>query len=314
MDEAEDICHRLEALDGKLLRARRRASKAGTKHASWGHPELSLPQVTRSTCSAGFYKMLEMSPYLPHSLQRVTCLCEAPGGFAQAITLLHPECIVSAASMSCHIEFSPHLPRSCRVWRGNRPPRTKACHSSDIRDASVRMALVKWRYNQDAVTADGGTFCHDHDDAEALMFSLMRAQAEVGTTMLRMGGCLLLKFLQGTNPATRVLLARLEVSFSSVQVVKPLSSRRWNSERYVVCRGKRAELGRSTQQCSVELLRSLELTAWGQICGLADKVFLDADGARQKSQELRERYVALIGAVLPCSASATSELISLPGR
>lgn len=243
MDRAEDICSRLEALDRKLLHARRQVDRPGAKHTAWGHPELSLPQITRPICSAGLYKMLEMSPHLPESPQTITCLCEAPGGFAQALALLHPKCKISVVSLNCDIKFSVYLPKTCHVWRHKRRK------SSDIRDRSVRSALLKWRHDQDVVTADGGTDDHDHDAAESIAYALVHAEASVGTSMLREGGCLVLKFLQGTNPATRVLLARLEAAFKCVKVIKPLSSRRWNSERYAICTDKRAELRSVTLEC-----------------------------------------------------------------
>ena len=187
--------------------------------------------------------MLEMSPHLPESPQTITCLCEAPGGFAQALALLHPKCKISVVSLNCDIKFSVYLPKTCHVWRHKRRK------SSDIRDRSVRSALLKWRHDQDVVTADGGTDDHDHDAAESIAYALVHAEASVGTSMLREGGCLVLKFLQGTNPATRVLLARLEAAFKCVKVIKPLSSRRWNSERYAICTDKRAELRSVTLEC-----------------------------------------------------------------
>lgn len=58
----------------------------------------------------------------------------------------------------------------------------------------------------------------------------------------------------------------------------------------------------------MKLLRSLELTAWSQICGLTDRVSSDKPSALRQAQAIRERYVALMNAILRYASSPTSPL------
>lgn len=74
----------------------------------------------------------------------------------------------------------------------------------------------------------------------------MRAQTDVALRVLAPGGCFVLKIFEGCDEATHRCIARLAAEFERVSLFKPTHSRPTNSERYVVCVGRRASASSSS--------------------------------------------------------------------
>lgn len=86
------------------------------------------------------------------------------------------------------------------------------------------------------VTADGGfDFSADFNNQEGISFNLILAEAYCALRTQRNGGHFILKIYDIFNESTIYLLYMLTLFYSEVHVVKPLSSRPANSEKYIVC-------------------------------------------------------------------------------
>jgi hypothetical protein len=88
----------------------------------------------------------------------------------------------------------------------------------------------------DLVTADGAVEMN-HGRIEEEHLPLARAQTRIALQCLRQGGIFILKVFECLHPHTRNFISQLTRHFDFVSLIKPTSSRRTNSERYLVCRG-----------------------------------------------------------------------------
>ena len=202
--------------------------------AAHAHTNLSWPGARRAPASRGYFKMFEIArtcvlPSPNHALR----LCEAPGGFVQAVSDLFPAAKCMATSLAGGIAFSDSLPREWLL---------PVDHNGDILNNDARRHILDLVGPQscDLVTSDGG-FDVDHTKLEAESLVLAQAATAVATQCLAVGGTFVLKFFECNLPGTLRLLAHICAMFESVSIIKPNSSRPSNSERYIVARGFRAE-------------------------------------------------------------------------
>ncbi|KAG5512114.1 hypothetical protein JKF63_07579 [Porcisia hertigi] len=94
----------------------------------------------------------------------------------------------------------------------------------------------------DIVICDGApdvTGMHELD--EYLQHHLLLAALHITTFVLRTGGCFVTKVFRGPN--TAFLIAKSEVFFQQVRVVKPKSSRNASMESFLLCQGFRMPPG-----------------------------------------------------------------------
>lgn len=94
----------------------------------------------------------------------------------------------------------------------------------------------------DIVICDGApdvTGMHELD--EYLQHHLLLAALHITTFILRPGGCFVTKMFRGPN--TPFLVAKSEVFFAQVRVVKPKSSRNASMESFLLCQGFRLPPG-----------------------------------------------------------------------
>lgn len=90
----------------------------------------------------------------------------------------------------------------------------------------------------DLVTADGGfDFSYSFNDQEVISMQLLFAEVYAAFRIQRIGGTFILKIFDISVPSTIALLHTLAQCYDLVQIVKPLTSRPANSEKYVICQG-----------------------------------------------------------------------------
>jgi 23S rRNA U2552 (ribose-2'-O)-methylase RlmE/FtsJ len=181
--------------------------------------------------SRAFYKMMELlrnnSLVDPTKTRRALCLCEAPGGFIQAIQEINSDIDVFAQSVDFGIRFSNSINSGMYEY-------------SDLYKLETVMKFIKMAKDNkyDLITADGGIDVSDDYSLQEPK-NLRVIYCQILTTMycLKIGGNFVIKVFDCFTEETVKLLQLLHSSFEHFEIVKPVLSRPCNSEKYVVCRG-----------------------------------------------------------------------------
>ena len=223
-------------------KARVPAARAACGEARWrALTDTPAPRAPRPVvASRAYHKLREILRTCALPLPRASLhLCEAPGGFVQALAD-EVACDDAARwrwiATSLQAEGAPRpahdLPMDVGAFVRDLPAQ------GDLLDAACADALVARVGGRvmDLVTADGAA-AMDHADVEGAHLALLLAQTRVALRCLRKGGCFVIKYFEGAQPATLAWMARLTTRFDRVALLKPTTSRPTNSERYLVARG-----------------------------------------------------------------------------
>lgn len=217
----------------------------------------SIEHRNRTVINRAYHKMHEicMSCVLPHVSSSIH-LCEAPGGFVQCVAdhLRHPSKDWSWRAVT--------LADGIPVDEGRLPCDCGRFLFSDVLSEETRVvadlnAAFAGYEGVDLVTADGAVEMN-HDRIEEEHLPLARAQTRIALQCLRPGGIFILKVFECLHPHTRDLISQLTRHFEFVSLIKPVSSRRTNSERYLVCRG----LTVASSSPSIDDAQYVHATAW----------------------------------------------------
>lgn len=199
--------------------------------------QLPRPHAGTRSVSRAFYKLAEIFsscalPYPSRSLH----LCEAPGGFVQCIDRIHPD----ASTWSwVAVSLPPHASEQERVplFLTDLLPMSRGrVVLADVGDASALLSHHVQSGSFDLVTADGSSDL-DPERLEELHLPLLWKETRAALEALSRGGVLVIKFFEGRRVATLKWIAFLTLHFEAVSVIKPVTSRPTNSERYAVCQG-----------------------------------------------------------------------------
>lgn len=99
--------------------------------------------------------------------------------------------------------------------------------------------------SMDLVTADGGfDFSSDFNKQEDLSIKLIRCETYCAFHMIKHGGTYILKIYDMFHHQTINLMSLLRYCFKNLFIIKPLTSRPANSEKYLMCCGYNADKGR----------------------------------------------------------------------
>jgi len=211
----------------------------------------------RTVINRAYHKMHEicMSCVLPCVTSSVH-LCEAPGGFVQCVfeQLRHPSKDWSwrAVTLADGIPVDEErLPGDCGrfLFADVLSEETRVIRELDAAFAGTG--------GVDLVTADGAVEMN-HDRIEEEHLPLALAQTRIALQCLRPGGIYILKVFECLHPHTRDFISQLSRHFEFVSLIKPVSSRRTNSERYLVCRG----LTVGSSSLSIDDERYVHAAAW----------------------------------------------------
>lgn len=162
-------------------------------------------------------------------------LCEAPGGFGQAILSEFPtsKAIHVMSLRRKSILFHASVLQANKCFHLDDLP-----HFSDICFAAVREGIVSRVPSADLITADGAIDSDSFPElTEARNSLLIGCEIETALACQAQGGTFILKVFSISLPITIQFVALLASCYTSVSVIKPYSSRAVNDERYVVCQG-----------------------------------------------------------------------------
>lgn len=132
-----------------------------------------------------------------------------------------------------------NAPTSTGMTRTDDEPQPASSYFSSSAPSPALGASLR---KADIVLCDGApdvTGMHELD--EYLQHHLLLAALHITTFVLRAGGCFLTKMFRGPN--TAFLVAKSELFFQQVRVVKPKSSRNASMESFLLCQGFRMPLG-----------------------------------------------------------------------
>lgn len=179
--------------------------------------------------SRAFYKLYEIQrefSLINNKTKKILCLCEAPGGFVEAIlNMIKPEHITTQ-SLENSIMFSNKIPKDI-ISYGN------------ITNIKIQLDIIKKAKSlnyYDFITADGGIdVSNNYSKQEQLNTKLIAAQIHVIMYSLKKGGSCVIKIYDSFTLPMIQLLWILECNFEKIYFRKLITSRPCNSEKYIIC-------------------------------------------------------------------------------
>ena len=180
---------------------------------------------------------------------RAAFLAEGPGGFMEAFARLRATRGLGGDELHGMTLVSRH--RNVPGWRVAGIPvapgtRTHLHRGADDTGDLYRvhnidaLAAQAGEASCDIVTADGGfDFSADFNNQEEVSLPLLACEAYAALRLQRRGGAFVMKVYDLHAPPTLRLLHVLRSAYAEMRVVKPLTSRPANSEKYVVLWGFR---------------------------------------------------------------------------
>ena len=232
-DDAAEARSELQAIKGRVPSAI--DTIGSTVWRSWVEPVCTRQTVPGQTppINRAYHKMKEMlrSCCLSRRIETSVHLCEAPGGFVQAVEEWVDD---KAVWKWCAVS----LPQNPAFATDRLPLHCGAILFADVLhdDVLAQLQTSSLTLPVDLVTADGAV-AMDHSSIESEHLPLLRAQILLGLQLLRPGGTLVVKCFEVLQRDTCELVGQLTHAFRYVSIIKPNSSRPSNSERYIVCTG-----------------------------------------------------------------------------
>lgn len=181
----------------------------------------------KKRASRAFYKMIEMlrdGVINCNNPKRALCLCEAPGGFVQALQFMYPGIFIYAQSLGESIRFDNDL--DCDYE-----------YSDLTKLGSILGIIRKFKTKKfDIITADGGIdVSDDYSKQEERSMRIIFVQVLTMLYCLNVGGTFVIKIFDCFEKETVQILQLLYCNFETINIHKPVLSRPCNSEKYVVC-------------------------------------------------------------------------------
>jgi len=200
--------------------------------------------------SRAFFKLWEILCDFPEIFlsQTMKCvfLCESPGSFIQATMkyrydrgFLHDE----YHGISLNSNNDKNIPE----WKLNGFVNRVTIHygkdgTGNLYALDNILDLVETigRNTQDFCTGDGGfDFSSDFNAQELLSLRLIVCEVLTALLLQKEGGSFVLKIYDTFNESTIKILQILKQFYAKIYVIKPLTSRPANSEKYLLCTGFR---------------------------------------------------------------------------
>ena len=240
-----------------------------------------------------FFKGVELLELLEDIPENILCLCEAPGGFYEACKKLYPDSKVFAHSLMREdsIQFSNIVKSEDRL---------SVSFNGDITNENVLDAIPDMIDNVSVVFADGGLQAKNLDTEEHELLRLLSAQLYVAIRSVNPGGTIIVKMFEGNIQPTRQILELVRISFQNLDVVKPISSKLANSERYIIGYGRKNEVEESLAKLR-EIVSSVKDVTYLQDLGTKPLVSSIEDKLNKMAMEQTEGIKHLLNFCAPDS-------------
>ena len=173
-------------------------------------------------------------------------LCEAPGGFIQA--MLHKSKQLSYKTYDINAsDFHVDIKRSNIIMSE---------HINDIRKCVNTEYIIDKIQGVDFITADGCTGEYKIGQEETQIFGLLLAQTHVALNTWNNKGTFILRIYQMWQNMTQGLLWYIYLVFENIQFIKPNTFDKCSYVKYVVCTGYNKCLFESKYACKFNSIKS----------------------------------------------------------
>jgi 23S rRNA U2552 (ribose-2'-O)-methylase RlmE/FtsJ len=199
--------------------------------------------------SRSFFKLWEIlhdfsNDFFP-SNNPLKCLflAEGPGGFAEALIKYRIEHGYTADEFH-GITLKSNNDKNIPEWKIQKEvmKRIRVSYGEDNTGNLYNIRNIHHLSNSigrnsiDLITADGGfDFSSDFNGQEELSFRLILCEIYATLELQKEGGTFVLKVFDMFNHHTLKLIQLLKMFYTTMYIIKPLTSRPANSEKYIVC-------------------------------------------------------------------------------
>jgi 23S rRNA U2552 (ribose-2'-O)-methylase RlmE/FtsJ len=202
--------------------------------------------------SRSFFKLWEMlydfdETIFKNEKKNIKCLflAEGPGGFAEALIKYRNN--KGFLNDELHgITLRSNHDKNIPEWKIQKDimKKIKICYGEDgtgnlYNYKNIQYLVQKFSPNSiDFITADGGfDFSSDFNGQEELSFRLILCEVLSAILLQKNGGTFVLKIFDIFNENTMKLIQIIKEYYSCIYIIKPLTSRPANSEKYLLCTG-----------------------------------------------------------------------------
>ena len=201
--------------------------------------------------SRSFFKLWELLHDFRDSMkltqEKMSCLflAEGPGGFAEAMMKFRHdyEYIKSRYDEYYGITLKANQNKNVPDWK-YKHSKLKLEYGIDGTgnlyniDNIHHMGDIYGKNSMDFITADGGfDFSSDFNNQEDMSLHLLTCEIYSAFIMQKIGGTFIIKVFDLFSDYTLHLIHLLSSCYTDVKLVKPLTSRPANSEKYLLCFG-----------------------------------------------------------------------------
>ncbi len=219
---------------------------------SWNRRS-SRSVATRQPLSRSYFKMVEIwhraslgEALAPFKDVKTAHSAEGPGGFIEACWTQLPTLQAShAITLRSDARNIPGWRKAAKFLTDH--PAVHIHEGADgtgnILEVANQEAFIATAKGAHLYTADGGfDFSSDYNAQEDSIFPLLLAEFLIGLQVLEVGGCLVVKCFDTMEWSTIDLLWIVSRCFANWQIMKPQTSRAGNAERYLIGKGRLANI------------------------------------------------------------------------
>ena len=202
-----------------------------------------------NTCSRAFFKLKEILAVfnIIETVKSDSCicfhLCEAPGGFIEAMSHELMERQIKYKWISQSMTNDKYCtPKFTNTIKNKKDGYIINYENNNLIKLNVRDNIYKYckfiyPLGIDIVTADGGFDVSDNFNIqEQKSFKLIFSELLCSMSILKKGGCLILKIFDTFTKPTLQLLNYICLNFKDVWIYKPKMSRPANGEKYIIAK------------------------------------------------------------------------------
>ena len=196
--------------------------------------------------SRSFFKLREIIyDYRIKSIETCACIAEAPGGFIQSLLQHSEERNLQLTNIYGITLISDD--KDIPYWNPNllKHPKVTVSEGCDGTGDIYKLHNILnyihlcGKSSCDIVTADGGFDYTSNFEQELSSYKLFYSEIFIALNVQKKGGLFVCKLFDLFYYSTIQLVYILYLSYEHVTFVKPSTSRKSNSEKYIVCRGFR---------------------------------------------------------------------------